>query len=137
MFPEKPNLCRHGFIYSKLHTQSMEHSGSVVERLTRDQKAGVPASPVSLGCVFSKNINPSLVLVQPRKTCPFTTERWLMGRKESNQTNKTYTEPRKLLSYDVSSGSEITPCNKIDKPLVVYRFSGNVMTNVVHIMTKL
>ena len=28
------------------------------------------------------------------------------------------------LSYDVASGSEITPCNKIDKPLVVYRFSG-------------
>ena len=43
-------------------------------------------------CVVSlrKNINPSLVLVQPRKTCPFITERLLMGRKESNQTNKTY-----------------------------------------------
>ena len=26
------------------------------------------------------------------------------------------------LSYDVASGSEIKPCNKIDKPLVVYRF---------------
>ena len=35
---------------------------------------------------LSKNINPSLVLVQPRKTCPFITERLLMGRKESNQT---------------------------------------------------
>ena len=34
------------------------------------------------------------------------------------------------LSYDVASGSEITPCNKIDKPLVVYRFSGNVMTSI-------
>ena len=31
-----------------------------------------------------------------------------------------------FLSYDVASGSEITPCNKIDKPLVVYRFTGNV-----------
>ena len=39
---------------------------------------------VSLG----KNINPSLVLVQPRKTRPFITERLLMGHKESNQTNK-------------------------------------------------
>ena len=29
---------------------------------------------------------PSLVLVQPRKTRPFITERLLMGRKESNQT---------------------------------------------------
>ena len=38
---------------------------------------------------LSKNINPSLVLVQPRKTRPFITERLLMGRKESNQTKKT------------------------------------------------
>ena len=35
-----------------------------------------------------------------------------------------------FLSYDVVSGSEITPCNKIDKPLVVYRFTGNVMTSL-------
>ena len=34
------------------------------------------------------------------------------------------------LSYDVASGSVITPCNKIDKPLVVYRFTGNVMTSI-------
>ena len=34
------------------------------------------------------------------------------------------------LSYDIWSGSEITPCNKIDKPLVVYRFTGNVMTSI-------
>ena len=42
-------------------------------------------------CVVSlgKNINPSLVLVQSRKTRPFINERLLMGRKESNQTNKT------------------------------------------------
>ena len=37
---------------------------------------------------LSKNINPSLVLVQPRKIRPFITERMLMGRKELNQTNK-------------------------------------------------
>ena len=37
---------------------------------------------------LSNNINPSSVLVQPRKTRPFITERLLMGRKESNQTNK-------------------------------------------------
>ena len=35
---------------------------------------------------LSKNINPSLVLVQPRKTRHFITERLWMGRKESNQT---------------------------------------------------
>ena len=37
---------------------------------------------------LSKNINRSLVLVQPRKTRPFITERLLMGRKESIQTKK-------------------------------------------------
>ena len=42
---------------------------------------------------LSKNINPSLVLVQPRKTRPFITERLLMGRKESNQTNKQTKQP--------------------------------------------
>ena len=40
-----------------------------------------------------------------------------------------------LLSYDVASGSEITPCNKIDKPLVVYRFTGNVMTSITTLCT--
>ena len=40
-----------------------------------------------------------------------------------------------LLSYDVASGSEITPCNKICKPLVVYRFSGNVMTSITTLRT--
>ena len=32
------------------------------------------------------------------------------------------------LSHDFESGSEIMPCNKIDKPRVVYKFLGNVMT---------
>ena len=35
---------------------------------------------------LSKDINRSLVLVQPRKTPPFITERLLMGRKKSNKT---------------------------------------------------
>ena len=35
-----------------------------------------------------------------------------------------------VLSYDVASGSGITPCNKIDKPLVDYRFTGNIMTSI-------
>ena len=42
-------------------------------------------------------------------------------------------------SYEIASGSEITQSIKIDKPLVIYRFSGNVLTstnNVVYIMTK-
>ena len=40
-----------------------------------------------------------------------------------------------FLSYDVASGSEITPCNKICKPLVVYRFTGNVMTSITTLRT--
>ena len=39
------------------------------------------------------------------------------------------------LSYDVASGSEITPCNKICKPLVVYRFTGNVITSITTLRT--
>ena len=42
---------------------------------------------------------------------------------------------RYILSYDVASESEITPCNKIDKPLVVYRFTGNVMTFITTLRT--
>ena len=64
-----------------------ERSGSVVECLTRDRRdAGF--EPHRRHCVvsLSKKIYPSLVLVQPRKTRPFITERLLMGRKESNQT---------------------------------------------------
>ena len=37
---------------------------------------------------LSKTINPSLVLVQPRKTRPFISKSLLMGRKESNQTKQ-------------------------------------------------
>ena len=36
-----------------------------------------------------------------------------------------------MLSYDVASESEITPCVKIYKPLVVYSFTGNVMTSII------
>ena len=36
---------------------------------------------------------------------------------------------------DVASGSEIMPCNKIDKPLVVNRFTGNVMTSITTLRT--
>ena len=35
---------------------------------------------------LSKNINPSLVMVQPKKTCPFITEKLLMELKEIKQT---------------------------------------------------
>ena len=39
-----------------------------------------------------------------------------------------------LLSYDILSVSEITPCNIIDKPLVIYRFLGNVINDAFNVM---
>ena len=66
-----------------------EHSGSVVECLTRGRGAVGTSSPGSLRCVLEQdNINPSLVLVQPKKTHPYITDRLLMGCKESNQTKQ-------------------------------------------------
>ena len=54
------------------------------------KKAQVDNIPVaSINLIFRIKIYyPSLVLVQPRKTCPCLTERLLMGRKESNQTKQ-------------------------------------------------
>ena len=41
-----------------------------------------------------------------------------------------------VLSYDdVASGSEITPCNEIDKPLMFFRFSRKVMTSITTLHT--
>ena len=42
---------------------------------------------------------------------------------------------KKIILNDVASGSEITSCNKICKPLVVYRFTGNVMTSMTMLRT--
>ena len=49
-------------------------------------------------CPWARLIKPSIVhvLVQPRKTHPFITEILLMGRKESNQTNKSITPASNL-----------------------------------------
>ena len=68
-------------------------------RMLDSRPKGRGFEPHRRHCVvsLSKNINPSLVLVQPRKTRPFITERLLMGRKESNQTNTLYTSQHSLL----------------------------------------
>ena len=60
-----------------------EHSGRVLDLRPRGRRF----EPHGCHCVvsFSKNINPRLVLVQPRKTRPFITERLLMGCNDSNQ----------------------------------------------------
>ena len=64
---------------------------------------------------LSKNINPSLVLVQPRKTRPFITERLLMACKESNQTNKKlhfegiFFQNRGNILFGEGNGAEFRP----------------------------
>ena len=67
------------------HGKPRERSGRVLD----SRPKGRGFEPHRRHCVvsLSKNINPSLVLVHPRKTRPFITERLLMRRKESNQTN--------------------------------------------------
>ena len=72
---------------------SIRHRGAqwLSGRVLDSRPKGRGFEPHRRHCVvsLSKNINPSLVLVQPRKIRPFITERLLMGRKESNQTNNT------------------------------------------------
>ena len=68
----------------QIHGGAQWLSGRVLDSRPR----GRGFEPHRRHCVvsLSKNINPSLVLVPPRQTRPFITERLLMGRKESNQT---------------------------------------------------
>ena len=42
----------------------------------------------------------------------------------------------KTLSHDAASGSEIMPCNKINKLLVVYRLVCNVMTPIIRLCKR-
>ena len=63
----------------------------MVECLSQDREvAGSSLTSVTALCPWARHIKHSLVLVQPRKTRPYITERLLnkMGCKESNQTNK-------------------------------------------------
>ena len=60
-------------------------SGRVLEL----RPSGRRFEPHRRHCVvsLSKNVNPGLVLVQPKKTRPFITAILLMGHKESNKKN--------------------------------------------------
>ena len=59
-------------------------------RMLDSRPRGREFEPHRRHCIvsLSKNINPSVVLVQPWKTRPYITVRLLMGYKESKQTNK-------------------------------------------------
>ena len=75
----------------EISCHSWKRSGSMEETLTQERGAtGKSLTGVTALCPWARHINPSLVLVQPRKIGPFITERLLMGRKESNQTNKNH-----------------------------------------------
>ena len=80
-------------------------SGRVLDSRPR----GLGFEPHRRLCVvsLSENINPGLVLVQPRKTRPFITERLLMGLKESNQAK--IMQHTSLFCPKISSGTEIYP----------------------------
>ena len=91
MYFKKKSLFVQLFVADKVHSiinifillrGAQSHSGRVLD----SRPKGCGFEPHRRHCVvsLSKNINPSLVLVQPRKTRPFITERLLMGRKESN-----------------------------------------------------
>ena len=69
------------------------YNSSVVECLTRDQRAA-SLSLTGVTALWS-------LLVQPRKTCPYITEKFLMGHKESNQTIKTRIQQERV--YRVKS----------------------------------
>ena len=76
------------YISSTYYILSCKGAQWLSGRVLDSRPRGRGFEPHRRHCVvsLSKNINPSLVLVEPRKTRPYITERLLMGRKESNQT---------------------------------------------------
>ena len=72
------------FACTQRRTGAQRLSGSVLD--SRQRAAGSSLTGVTALCPWARHIYPSLVvLVQHRKTCPYITEKLLMGRKESNQ----------------------------------------------------
>ena len=66
---------------------------------------------------------PSLVLVQPRKTRPYITERLLMGRNESNKTNKQ--SNKKLNGHNSVIKGEFHPIWTLHRILPTHRILQN------------
>ena len=64
-------------------------SGRVID--SRPREAGSSLTGITALCHWARQVDPSLVLVQPRKTRPYISDRLLMRRKESNQTQQTNT----------------------------------------------
>ena len=100
----------------------MEGARRLIGRVFDSRPRGHGFEPHRRHCVvsLSKNIYLSLVLVQPRKTRPFITERLLMGRKESDQTNKikpgTWSAYLSLAPRPIASGSSNIKFHYSDHP---------------------
>ena len=75
-------ICRGGPLNSFDVSRATKGVQWLSGRVLDSRPKGRGFEPHRRHCVvsLSKNINPSLVLVQPRKTRPFITERLLMGR---------------------------------------------------------
>ena len=84
--------------------------------------------------LMSKNINSILVLVQPRKTRPFISERLLMGRKELDQTNKNQSDneliwdllpltPAYCLTWSIINDSQVQINKKIQLKSIIFSYS--------------
>ena len=73
------------------HRHSHKGAQWLSGRVLDSRPKGRGFEPHRRHCVvsLSKTINPSLVLVQPRKTRPFITERLLMGRKRIKSNKQT------------------------------------------------
>ena len=61
------------FIWSKMHWESNDRVLN-----SRPRSHGFKSDGVSALCPWARYINPSLVLVQPRKACPYITEKLWM-----------------------------------------------------------
>ena len=102
-----------------------ERSCSVVECLTRDRGgAGWSLTGVTALYPWARHIYPSLVLVQPRKTRPYITERLLMQGKESNKTNK--------VTIWASWGENLSFCMCTTKALIRLAIRGLIIAFVIH-----
>ena len=73
-------------------------------------------------------MNIKIIAARPTNRCVFK-HHPLIGLDlcEQSGSNDPIAVQNVYLSYDVTSGSKITPCNKIDKPLAVCRSAGYVM----------
>ena len=75
--------------YGKETVDTMEETAGASGTTDLEKESqGNNYKAASLRCVLKQEHYPSFLLVQPRKTRPCITERLLMGRKESSQTNK-------------------------------------------------